>query len=1059
MTVVNSIVSGNCASSEGGAAVNTGVLDIYQSDVVGSTSERAGGISNTGELNLYNSIVAGNSASVSPDILSYYEDGATAYYSLVGIADSYAGYPVVSDTDDYGDAASVLGTADSPADPRFAVFTAIESVDDWNANVWSEWNLATASNSPAVNTGSLTYVPEGTVNDWLGNARVVGAVDMGAYEATLLKETPSTVVTSNLDVIDPNDGYVTLREAIERYAVAGDTVTFAPTLAGSTVLLGKPLTFADDLTVDASALWNAEQDAPGLTLDAAKKGRAIVVQEGCFVTVKGLNVQNGSALVTDSSYAPGDEDSEFDPLDIVVNNTQGGGVLNLGALTMERCVLAGNEAEFGGALYSTANATLVDCVVVNNAAYSSGGAVYSEGVLTVSSSEFVGNKADREGGAVYMTSHGAFDSTIFADNEAKYGGALYLAEGEYFTEAAHVRFAGNSAEAGGGVYIQNAKLKLTESSVVQNRAELIGGGVYNEGFLYVSESVISNNAAGRFDGGISNLGGALLIYDSVALLNSPGDIDGVESAIDGARNVTSFVDWASKPNSSVALEAGTLTGADDPRAGSALTFELAQDLATATFQWYRSTSAELWEDCVAIAGATADTYVPTEADLGYYLRVVATGAENYVGSVTAASTAPVKAWFNAPSVQVGVVNADALVTLTGAENVSAWQIEYGTDPEFGSYTTKIGKSGENKISDLTPGVTYYFRVKAAVSGYANSDYSEVKSATVPTSAKRLSNLNASIVASTKVAVQVKFETVANASAYVLEYSKSPNFTSTTTKSFTSAGSKWITGLTSGATYYFRAKVTASGYSDSEYTTFDISLSGAKKVGTPAFAKLTVNGSDSVTAVVNAPSQAETYTVEYSKDLRNWTAVDSDSASCEVTGLEPETTYAFRVKALASGYDDSDYSEIWSASTTQAPTQLNVPTLAFVSATTEAVTLKIGSVEGATAYAIEYSAYDDFSNALVKNVAAAGSVVIDGLWSDTQYYFRVKATGTGFTDSEYSAAVTARLAGENQLDAPTLSIVSKTATAVQVKIGAVDNAATYVVEYSTSSDFANAKTKS
>jgi hypothetical protein len=61
--------------------------------------------------------------------------------------------------------------------------------------------------------------------------------------------------------------------------------------------------------------------------------------------------------------------------------------------------------------------------------------------------------------------------------------------------------------------------------------------------------------------------------------------------------------------------------------------------ATATYQWQRSSSSG--GTYSAIPGATATTYTLVAGDVGYYVRIVATGTGSYTGTITSAVRGPV----------------------------------------------------------------------------------------------------------------------------------------------------------------------------------------------------------------------------------------------------------------------------------------------------------------------------------------------------------------------------------------------------------------------------------
>ena len=89
----------------------------------------------------------------------------------------------------------------------------------------------------------------------------------------LSEETPSTIVTTTDDVVNPNDGLISFREAVELYSAAGDTITFAEgnkTLTvDRAVAVNKNLTIGDGFilstTDPANNLFTAENSTENIT--------------------------------------------------------------------------------------------------------------------------------------------------------------------------------------------------------------------------------------------------------------------------------------------------------------------------------------------------------------------------------------------------------------------------------------------------------------------------------------------------------------------------------------------------------------------------------------------------------------------------------------------------------------------------------------------------------------------------------------------------------------------------------------------------------------------------
>ena len=158
-----------------------------------------------------------------------------------------------------------------------------------------------ADGSQAINKGNDAYAVDANGQkltlDATGKPRFNGTVDLGAYEYGVV-ETASLTVTTTLDVVDAYDGKISLREAI-RYAASnatlGDAITFAASLKGATIKLsGAQLEISQaGLTVDATSLYDAATQTPGIAIDADGKSRVFSINGSA--TLVGLTLRNGVA--------------------------------------------------------------------------------------------------------------------------------------------------------------------------------------------------------------------------------------------------------------------------------------------------------------------------------------------------------------------------------------------------------------------------------------------------------------------------------------------------------------------------------------------------------------------------------------------------------------------------------------------------------------------------------------------------------------------------------------------------------------------------------------------
>ena len=377
LDLTNVLIYNNEADEEGGAIYSVGgTINMLNTTIAGNTANSVPGVYATGTVVLQNTIIAENAVANGTASENFDLDvpgKLTSTASVVGIAtnslaETYNGYN-----------GNVYGTEESVVDPGFS------------SSATRDYSLA--QDSIAVNAGSnrLVGLPgyyasilqtstsaSVIATDYAGAPRLVGGtVDVGAYEYQISSEAPSVVVTTLEDVVDPFDGYTSLREAIDyagsSYYVDGVTtkvgreITFDPSLAGGTIMLEDTLEIVKCVTINATDLQGA------VTLSAAgiEDGANVVVINGQADTVAdeivlaGLKITGGVA-------------------------DYGAGVHHLnGKASLINCVVCGNESVYGGGVASVADAvlddptantlTLINCTIANNNATGAYGGLWSRG--------------------------------------------------------------------------------------------------------------------------------------------------------------------------------------------------------------------------------------------------------------------------------------------------------------------------------------------------------------------------------------------------------------------------------------------------------------------------------------------------------------------------------------------------------------------------------------------------------------------------------------------------------------------------------------------------------
>jgi hypothetical protein len=216
---------------------------------------------------------------------------------------------------------------------------------------------------------------------------------------------PSTLTVTNLSDHDPGS----LRDVLGR-AAPGDTVTFAPYLAGGTITLtGGQLNIFGAVDIEGPG-------ADQLAVSGNGNSRVFEIVFDAPVTMRGLTIEDGYS----GSYGGGIYCRGYLTLDgCVVTNCQataaGGGLYSgiydstssAATLTVSNCTFSNNAAPLGGGVFSYIDSfggagtpSLTDCVVTGNSATqvdygtgATGGGIYTAGRLSVDRCTVAGNTA------------------------------------------------------------------------------------------------------------------------------------------------------------------------------------------------------------------------------------------------------------------------------------------------------------------------------------------------------------------------------------------------------------------------------------------------------------------------------------------------------------------------------------------------------------------------------------------------------------------------------------------------------------------------------------------
>lgn len=295
--------------------------------------------------------------------------------------------------------------------------------------------------------------------------------------------TPARAAT--FTVTNANDsGAGSLRQAITD-AVAGDTITFDPSLSGATIPLTSELILDKNLTIDGSSLTSQ------VIISGNNSVRVFYVNESVTVIMDSLTISQG--------YVP--------------SGQAGSGINNWGELTVLNSTLSDNASGNGSAIENNGILTVTNSTLSNNTA-SSEGTIRNLGAATISNSTIFGNSAVN-GGAI-----------------ANYGGATLT--------LVNSTLSNNSATGIGGNIINSGTLNysntiIANATVGEDCISLKGGAVGTNVNNLVEDGGCSASLSGD-----PNLDTTLAGDGTLALLSGSSAIDAGDDGVCAAAPINGF---------------------------------------------------------------------------------------------------------------------------------------------------------------------------------------------------------------------------------------------------------------------------------------------------------------------------------------------------------------------------------------------------------------------------------------------------------------------------------------------------------------------------------------
>ena len=338
-------------------------------------------------------------------------------------------------------------------------------------------------------------------------------------------------------------------------------------------------------------------------------------------------------------------------------------------------------------------------------------------------------------------------------------------------------------------------------------------------------------------------------------------------------------------------------------------------------------------------------------------------------------------------------------------NVTSYTVEVSTNSSF-----KSGISAPFDISfttaplapfatfvELNANTTYYFRIRAIGNDGVATSWTNLGSTSTLVLAPSALEFSLSPPTSSQIQLNWSGGTNGPRTLYTVEISSSQNFspnsvsTQTTYATFISSA-----GLNSNTTYYFQAFATGNNGQESA-NAFD-STSTLAALPLSSVSPFSTVTQTSFSASWNAdgnPISLTTYTVEVStaQDFNPGVlapyavsfTTEPDSSMTSFTGLEPNTTYFFRIQAINNNDIATAWTQIGSTITLSFP-----PSNPTISEIYESSAIVSWSFVNAAGYVLQASSTDFSGNGTTYSSstsdAQATSLSLTGLNANTTYYF-------------------------------------------------------------------------
>ena len=503
----------------------------------------------------------------------------------------------------------------------------------------------------------------------------------------------------------------------------------------------------------------------------------------------------------------------------------------------------------------------------------------------------------------------------------------------------------------------------------------------------------------------------------------------------------------------------------------------ASNIPGATYILEQATSADFTTGRTTIYSGTALSVIHTlSANGSYYYRVRAvkagfsdspwlTGAA--ACNVTLACTAPASVSVPATSATGAYLVKWAASNVTGA----TYTLEEARDAAFtsGLRTVYSGPALQAEVSGLAGG-SYFYRVKAAKPGYAESGWKpgaaacqvNVPAPTLP-AIPAFSGLVVPATSSTGIIALSWSPTSLASVTYEVQEATNASFTQNLRTVYKGAAAKAAPVVTLNGNYWYRVRAIRTGYTPTAWVNGASSCSVTLACGLPGTLTVPLSSTNGMVALKWLASDVAgaSYEVQKATNASFTTGVEQvyqgTALSVSVSVPTGGNLY-FRVRAKKANFADSGWrtgSNVCSVPVScGAPTTLSYPSADALGSLK--VSWTASPIVGVT-YVLQQATSADFSDAVQVYAGTALSALVP-ITENGSYYFRVKATKAGYTDSSWKQGTSGSIV-RLVTPAPASLAVPKTNLTGSIALawGAVKLPDVYyALEEATTANFSNAK---